>query len=437
MYNNYMLKISSVDKNGIGYELGFEKGDIIKEFDGFEAVDLLDYTFYDYKEEFTITVITNGGEEVKVEIEKEEDETLGLTFESDNLDLKTCRNKCVFCFVDQMPKGLRESLYVKDDDYRQSFLCGNFITLTNVSDSDIDRIIRLGLSPIYVSVQVTDGELREKMLGNRFAGDIISKLKKLTDNGIKIETQIVLVPSLNDGKYLEKSILDLYSLRPNLQSVAVVPCGITKFREGLFPIKDVTKDYAKCVIEQVKMINGELGENFALLADEFYNKAELPLESEEVYGNFSQIGNGVGGTVKFLAEFNMLDIKKSGKGKYLLVTGESAKNFIEDCAKRVENTCKGISTSVLAVKNNFFGESVNCTGLLTACDIISAVKEYDKEYDYLVLPDICLKQDEDLFLDDMTLLEFSKKINKPIIVTDGSAESFIDALTCGKRVRKV
>ena len=284
---------------------------------------------------------------------------------------------------------------------------------------------------------MTDGELREKMLGNRFAGDIISKLKKLTDNGIKIETQIVLVPSLNDGKYLEKSILDLYSLRPNLQSVAVVPCGITKFREGLFPIKDVTKDYAKCVIEQVKMINGELGENFALLADEFYNKAELPLESEEVYGNFSQIGNGVGGTVKFLSEFNMLDIKKSGKGKYLLVTGESAKNFIEDCAKRVENICKGISTSVLAVKNNFFGESVNCTGLLTACDIISAVKTYDKEYDYLVLPDICLKQDEDLFLDDMTLLEFSKKINKPIIVTDGSAESFIDALTCGKRVRKV
>ncbi len=437
MYNNYMLKISNVDKNGIGFELGFEKGDIIKEFDGYEAVDLLDYTFYDYKEEFTITVITKDGEEVKIEIEKDEDETLGLTFVSDNLDLKTCRNKCIFCFVDQMPKGMRKSLYVKDDDYRQSFLCGNFITLTNVSDKDIDRIIRLKLSPIYVSVQVTDSSLREKMLGNRFAGDILSKLEKLTDNGIKIETQIVLVPSFNDGKFLEKSIKDLYRLRPNLQSVAVVPCGITKFREGLFPIKDLTKDYAKCVIEQVKMINAELGENFALLADEFYNKAEYPLESEEVYGNFTQIGNGVGGTVKFLSEFNMLDIKKSHKGKYLLITGESAFNFILDLAKKVEKTCKGISVSVLAVKNEFFGESVNCTGLLTGGDIINAVKSYQKEFNYLILPDICLKQDEDLFLDDVSLLEFKEKINKKIIITDGSAESFIDALTGGSKVRIV
>lgn len=432
-----MLIISKVDKNGIGAELGFEKGDKIKEFDGFEAVDLLDYTYYDYKDNFTITVITKDNEEVKVEIEKDEDETLGLTFENDNLDLKTCRNKCIFCFVDQMPKGMRSSLYVKDDDYRQSFLCGNFITLTNVTDSDIDRIIRLNLSPMYVSVQVTDNKLREQMLGNRFAGDILSKLKKLTDNGIKIETQIVLVPSYNDGKYLEKSILDLYSLRPNLQSVAVVPCGITKYRDGLFPIKDITKDYARCVIEQVKMINNELKENFALLADEFYNKAELPLESEEVYGNFTQIGNGVGGSVKFLTEFNMLDIPKSNKGKYLLITGESAKNFINGCAKRVEEICKGISVDVLAVKNEFFGESVNCTGLLTGNDIINSVKNYGKDFDYLVLPDICLKQDEDLFLDDVTILEFKEKINKEIIISDGSAESFVDALTGGKRVRKV
>ena len=432
-----MLIISKVDKNGIGAELGFEKGDVIKEFDGFEAVDLLDYTFYDYKENFTITVLTKDGEEVNVEIEKDEDETLGLTFENDNLNLLTCHNKCIFCFVDQMPKGMRKSLYVKDDDYRQSFLCGNFITLTNVSNKDIERIIRLNLSPIYVSVQVTDGKLREEMLGNRFAGDILTKLKKLTDNGIKIETQIVLVPSYNDGKYLEKSIFDLYSLRPNLQSVAVVPCGITKFREGLFPIKDITKEYARCVIEQVKMINAHLNENFVLLADEFYNRAEIPFESAEIYGNYTQIGNGVGGSVKFLTEFNMLDIKSSGSGKYLLITGESAKDFITSCAKRVESACKGIAVDVLAVKNEFFGETVNCTGLLTGQDIINNIKNYDKEFDYLVLPDVCLKQGEDLFLDDLTLLEFKDKIQKPIIINDGSAESFIDALSGGERIRKL
>ena len=432
-----MLIISKVDKNGIGAELVFEKGDVIKEFDGFEAVDLLDYTFYDYKENFTITVLTKDGEEVNVEIEKDEDETLGLTFENDNLNLLTCHNKCIFCFVDQMPKGMRKSLYVKDDDYRQSFLCGNFITLTNVSNKDIERIIRLNLSPIYVSVQVTDGKLREEMLGNRFAGDILTKLKKLTDNGIKIETQIVLVPSYNDGKYLEKSIFDLYSLRPNLQSVAVVPCGITKFREGLFPIKDITKEYARCVIEQVKMINAHLNENFVLLADEFYNRAEIPFESAEIYGNYTQIGNGVGGSVKFLTEFNMLDIKSSGSGKYLLITGESAKDFITSCAKRVESACKGIAVDVLAVKNEFFGETVNCTGLLTGQDIINNIKNYDKEFDYLVLPDVCLKQGEDLFLDDLTLLEFKDKIQKPIIINDGSAESFIDALSGGERIRKL
>ncbi len=432
-----MLKILKVDKNGIGAELGFEKGDAILEFDGFEAVDVLDYTFYDYKDNFSITVLTKDGETVKVEIEKEEDETLGLTFESDNLELKTCYNNCVFCFVDQMPKGLRKSLYVKDDDYRQSFLRGNFITLTNASDRDIERIIRLNLSPLYVSVQVIDGKVREKMLGNRFAGNILEQLKKLTSNGIKIETQIVLVKNLNDGKYLEQSIKELYKLRPNLQSVAIVPCGITKFRSGLFEIEDISSGYAKCVIEQVKALNSEFKENFALLADEFYFKAGLPVESKEVYGNFSQIGNGVGGTAKFLSEFNHLNLKSNNKGKYLLITGESAKDFINSCANRVVNENQGLTVEVLGVKNKFFGETVNCTGLLTATDIINEVSNYSNDFDYLVLPDVCLKQDEDLFLDDITLLDFKNKIKKPIIVTDGSAESFVDALTGGKNIRKV
>ncbi len=435
MYNIYMLKISKVSKNSIGYELGFEKGDAILEFDGNLAEDVLDYTFYDYKENFSIKVLTKQGETQVVEVEKEELESLGLTFESDNLDLKTCRNNCIFCFVDQMPKGLRSSLYVKDDDYRQSFLTGNFVTLTNVTDFDIERIIRLKLSPLYVSVHVTDSEVRKKMLNNRFAGDILEKLKKLTDNGIKVETQIVLVELVNDGRLLEKSILELYALRPNLVSVAIVPCGITKHREGLTKILDISPEYAKCVIDEVKMLNSMLGESFALLADEFYFKAGVPLEEKEVYGNFTQIGNGVGGATKFLDEFNSLSLKGNGKGKYLLITGESAKSFILHCAKRVASENPSLTVDVLAVKNNFFGDTVNCTGLLTATDIINAVKNLNGDFDYVVLPDVCLKQDEDVFLDGITLLEFKKAINNRVIVTDGSAESFVDALTNGSNVR--
>ncbi len=432
-----MLKISKVTKNQIGYELGFEKGDAILEFDGFPAVDILDYTYFDYKEKFSIKVLTKQGETQLVEVEKEVNESLGLTFFSDNLDLKTCYNNCIFCFVDQMPKGMRDSLYVKDDDYRQSFLTGNFVTLTNVTDFDIERIIRLKLSPLYVSVQVTDGEVRKKMLNNKNAGDIITKLKKLTDNGIKIETQIVLVKGVNDGAILEKSIKELHALKPNLLSVAVVPCGVTKYREGLTEIDDITPEYAKCVIEEVKTLNGEFKENFALLGDEFYFKGGVPLEKGEIYGNFTQIGNGVGGAAKFLEEFNSLNLNKNGKGSYLLITGTSAKEYIETCAKKIESLNPNLKIKVLAVKNEFFGETVNCTGLLTAGDIISAVKNLNEKFDYLVLPNICLKQDEDVFLDNITLKQFKKAINKTIIITDGSAESFAGALLNGSQIRKV
>lgn len=429
-----MLKISKVDKNSIGEEIGLEVGDCIEKFDGFEVVDILDYTFYDYKEFFNMTIFTKNGERVLVEIEKEEDETLGLSFEDDNLGLKTCRNNCLFCFVSQMPKGLRESLYVKDDDYRQSFLCGNFITLTNVSDKDLDRIIRLNLSPIYVSVQATDSMVRQKMLSNRFAGDILEKLEKLTNNGIKVHTQIVLVPSLNDGVILDKSLSDLYHLRPNLQSVAVVPCGITKFREGLYPINDIDKGYARCVISQVKNFNLTVGENFAVLGDEFYFKAQLPVEEANYYGDYSQIGNGVGMTRKFEDELKGVLENKKSKGNFLVITGKSASGFIGDCAKRVKECVDGISIKVLAVENEFFGNTVNCTGLLTGGDIINAVKN-ESGYDYLVLPDVCLKQDEDVFLDDVNISEFKKQIKSPIIITNGSAKSFFDAFTNGEDIR--
>ncbi len=432
-----MLVVKSIEKNSIGEELGFERGDAITHFDGHKVQDILDYIFYDAQTKFTLTVKTTNGESCKIDIEKEDYETLGLTFESHLLDVKTCQNKCVFCFVDQMPKGMRKSLYVKDDDYRQSFMVGNFVTLTNLKQSDLERIVRLKLSPLYVSVQVINPEVRVKMLNNRFAGDIFEKLKYLTQNGIQIEGQIVLVPSLNDGLYLEDSIRKLYTLKPNFKGVSVVPCGITKFREGLYPIRDIDKNYSKCVIEQVKMLNSEFNEPFVTLGDEFYFKAGLEVESVEHYGDFSQLGNGVGTTAKFEKEINLSLKNSDDKSTYLIISGQSASEFIKKQCRKIKEYCQGATYHVLGVKNNFFGETVNCTGLLTGKDIVEQVNAFEKEFDVLVLPDICLRQFEDVFLDDMTLIEFSKKINKKIHITDGSGESFFNAVTGGENIRKI
>jgi putative radical SAM enzyme (TIGR03279 family) len=432
-----MLVVKSVEKNSIGEELGFEKGDAITCFDGYKVQDILDYIYYDSQSSFELTVKTTNGEICKIDVEKEDYETLGLTFESDLLDIKTCQNKCVFCFVDQMPKGMRKTLYVKDDDYRQSFMVGNFVTLTNLKQSDLERIVRLKLSPLYVSVQVVNPEVRIKMLNNRFAGDIYEKLKYLTQNGIQIEGQIVLVPSLNDGLFLEDSIRKLYELRPNFKAVSVVPCGITKFRQGLYPIRDIDKNYSKCVIEQVKMLNGEFNEPFVTLGDEFYFKAGLDVESVDHYGDFSQLGNGVGTTAKFESEIDTALTKRQDNHTYLVISGESASSFIEKQCQKINKYCKNATYYVLGVKNNFFGDTVNCTGLLTGQDIVEQVSKFDKEFDILVISDICLRQFEDVFLDDMTLTEFAKKINKKIYVTDGSGENFFNALTGGVDVRKI
>ncbi len=432
-----MLKVKSVQKNGIGYELGIKKGDQITKFNGFEVKDILDYYYYDSLESFTIEVLDRNGVLSSAEVEKYENESLGLTFESDGLEVKNCHNNCIFCFVDQMPKGMRKSLYVKDDDYRQSFLRGNFITLTNLTNEDIDRIIRLKLSPLYVSVQVTDAETRKKMLNNRFAGDILEKLKKLTNGGIFIETQVVLVPKVNDGALLEKTILDLYALRPFIKSVAVVPCGITAFRKGLYEIENASKEYCLCVIKQVREINKNLNENFVVLGDEFYFKAGLSVEEASVYGDFSQLGNGVGTTAKFKQELDSCLTQKKHKAKYLLVCGESASSFISESVNLVKGYVKGLEADVMAVKNDFFGKTVNCTGLLTGGDILKNVIKVIDGYDALILPDVCLKQGEDVFLDDMTLLHFKREINKKIIITLGTGQSFFDALSGGNNVRKV
>ncbi|MBR2384126.1 MAG: DUF512 domain-containing protein [Clostridia bacterium] len=427
-----MLKIKEVAKNSIGEELGLKKGDEVLAFDGHTAVDVLDYLYYDEKESFTLTVRQTNGDESSCEIEKEEDESLGLTFESDNLDIRTCHNHCIFCFIDQMPCGMRDTLYVKDDDYRQSFLCGNFVTLTNLKEEDEERIARLRLSPLYVSVHTMNGELRKQMTGNRFADRIGLQLKKFADAGITMHTQIVLARGYNDGKELEFSARELFSLYPNVQTMAVVPVGMTKFRDGLTKIQDIDQDYAKEIISFAKNLNEEFGENFIQLADEFYFRAGLDVEPYEFYGSFPQIENGVGTTAKFLKEIDE-NIKTSKfKKKILLISGTSAGDFIKNQADKVQKAVKGLEVKVLSVKNDFFGETVNCTGLLTGQDILKAVLSEGEGYDIVVMPCHVLREKTDLFLDGMTVKELSKKTGKKIRITNGTGESFVKALSSRK-----
>ena len=413
-----MLKVSNVQLNSLAEELGFEAGDNITHINGYEVVDILDYLYAEGQTEFNFTVLTKDGESVELEIEKDEEEPIGLTFVDDGLKIRTCKNNCIFCFVRQMPKGMRESLYVKDDDYRQSFLCGNFVTLTNVSDEEIDRIIRLNLSPLYISVQAMNGEVRKMMLNNPNANKIDSQLKRLSDAGIEIHAQIVLVKGVNDEKELDFSIDKLYSYK-GVKTVAVVPCGITKYRDGLYPIEDLTVEYAKKIIKQVNQANLRNKGNLVSLADEFYFKSKTQLPPFESYGEFWQVENGVGLSVKFeksvdeiiaIAEKPLLE-----RGKYLTFTGTSSYEFITRICKKVENACEGVEIKVVAIENKFFGSTVNCTGLLVGRDVINALKEFAGQYDSLLVPNPCLMQFENIFLDDITFNDLEKELKMKVV----------------------
>ncbi|MBQ7408369.1 MAG: DUF512 domain-containing protein [Clostridia bacterium] len=408
-----MLKIKEVTEQFLGEELGFESGDSIIAFNGYEVYDLLDYLYYDAQSEFTVTVLAKDGQTVELQVEKDEDDSLGLIFENDGLQVRTCHNDCIFCFVKQMPQGMRSTLYVKDDDYRQSFLCGNFVTLTNVNEEHLQRIIRLKLSPLYISIHTMNGELRKKMMNNRFADKIEYQLEQLCKAGIEVHAQIVLVPSVNDGKELDYTLNRLKTFN-NVKTVAVVPCGITKFREGLYPINDIDKEYAASVIKQVESANNQSIGPLISLADEFYFKAEQQLPPYESYGEFWQVENGVGLSAKFMRDVEQIiecaTAPLLAPGKYLTVTGTSAYNFVMQVVKKVQNSCKNVTIEVVAVQNEFFGHTVNCTGLLTGQDIYGALKDIANDYDCLLIPNPCLMQFEDLFLDGMSINELSQKL---------------------------
>ena len=435
-----MLKIKKVQKNSPAKALGLEVGDEILAFENYPCEDELDALYYEEASRFSMLVKDNRtGEERTLQVEKEEGEPLGLEFEK-NTSIKTCHNRCVFCFVDQMPKGMRESLYVKDDDYSMSFTCGNFVTLTNLSDESLQRIIRLKLSPLYISVHTTNPSLREKLLRNRHAGKILQQIDALCKGGVEMHCQAVVVPGENDGEELVKTARDLFKYYPKVKDLAFVPTGITKYREGLHPISDVDKAYSREILDLAEKLNAEFGVNFLLPADEYFVKAERELPSTSFYGEFEQIENGIGLTAKFLFEANeALSALPNGyrlkkPKKSLLICGVSAaktnRALVEECNRKIG----GLQAQILPVVNRFFGETVTCTGLLTGKDVVAAVQDYVKkggEYDELVLAGDMLKEFEEVFLCGMSLKEMKKQLKcKKISVNKRGGKGFVDILAC-------
>ena len=444
-----MLKITKVKKNSIAKELGLEKGDCIIAFDGFVCEDELDYLYYQQAETFTVTVRNRRtNEELILPVEKAEGEDLGLEFEK-ICTLKTCHNRCLFCFVDQMPKGLRESLYVKDDDYTMSFTCGNFVTLTNLSEEGLQRIARLKLSPLYISVHTTNPKLRIKLLRNRFAGKILEQIQTLANAGIEMHCQAVIVPNENDGAELERTARDLFKLYPYVKDLACVPTGLTKYRAGLHFIPDVDKQYSEALLNQVDQLNQEFGVNFVLPADEYFVKAGREMKESAFYGDFSQIENGIGLTRKFLDEaYEALNTLPLTDGRYalstpkkcLMVCGVSATQTNAQLILDIQNKINGLTLEILTVENDFFGHSVTCTGLLTGRDILSALKNYQKtkgDFDEVLIAGSCLKEFEDVFLCGMQLKTLEKALkNKKILINRDGGKGLIDLLVKQVKTRR-
>ncbi len=427
--------INQVAPESIAEELEIEVGDILLEINGNKIEDIFDYQYYTQDEYIEVLIQKPSGEEWLLEIDKEYDEDLGIGFENGLMDdYRSCHNKCIFCFIDQMPKGMRDTLYFKDDDSRLSFLQGNYVTLTNMSDADVDRIIKYNLSPINVSFQTTNPELRCKMLNNRFAGDALKKAWKLAEAGIVMNGQIVLCKGVNDGEELERSIRDLSKYLPNLESVSVVPVGLSKYRDGLYPLEPFTKEDAKEVLhiihEWQDKLYPEYGLHFIHASDEWYILAEEELPEEERYDGYLQLENGVGMLRLLMNEFEegMQQITcEVEPTEVSLVTGRLAFPYIKRMAEQMMEKYPQLKIHVYAVRNDFFGEMITVSGLLTGQDILAQLK--GKELgERVLLPQNVLKSGETVFLDDMTLAELEKALQVQVDIVKSSGQDFIDAI---------
>ncbi|MEE0807985.1 MAG: DUF512 domain-containing protein [Acutalibacteraceae bacterium] len=426
--------IDAVQEGSPAHKAKILAGETLVSIDDNEIIDVLDYRFYQNNKKLSLLLIDKNGKQKKIKIKKDEYEELGLLFSSYLMDSKrSCRNKCIFCFIDQLPKGLRDSLYFKDDDSRLSFLFGNYITLTNITEHEIERIIRMHISPINISVHTTNPELRVKMMNNKNAGNALSILNRFNDAGIKMNSQLVLCPDINDKDELRRSLDDLTSLE-NMECIAAVPVGITKYREGLAHIRpfektdaletlDIIDEYAMKCIEKY-------GERRVYASDEFYLIAEKEIPDSEFYGDFLQLENGVGLWSLLLSEAKdaICDVEPFGEQRHIsIATGVAAAPLIRKIVSMCEEKLMGLRCDVFAIKNKFFGEKITVAGLVTATDIYEQLngKELGSK---LLIPSCMLRNEGDMFLDSITVEELSDRLGVDIEPVDNDGYALVDTI---------
>ncbi len=433
-----MVKITSVNPRSRAEQAGVLAGDLLVAINGRAVTDVLDYRFF-LTDQTVVLSLLRDGETFEVTIRKREYDDIGLDFETPLMDKKhSCENKCIFCFIDQLPKGMRETLYFKDDDSRLSFLHGNFITMTNLRESDIDRIIEMHISPVNVSVHTTNPELRVQMMHNKRAGEVLAYLPKLARAGITLCGQIVLCRGINDGPELERSMRDLYALGDAMESVSIVPAGLTRHRDKLYPLTAYTPEEAAEIIEQVETFAeqclAECGSRKFFCADELYLRAGMPLPCEDYYEGYAQIENGVGMITSLLTEFEselpfldeyLADYKPPRRVS--VCTGVAAYPTIRAMAARLEAVVEGLEIHVYEIVNRFFGESVTVAGLLTGRDMAEQLAGRELG-DELIIPENTLRADEAMFLDDMTPEELSAHLGVPVKAGKNDGAAFVREL---------
>ena len=430
-----MVRVELVEKGSPAYKKKVRVGDILLSINGNEIRDVLDYRFYLAEREVLLS-FSRDGEKYEVLVKKGEYDDIGLGFETPLMDKKqSCKNGCIFCFIDQNPEGLRESLYFKDDDSRLSFIHGNYITLTNMNDEDIARIVKMRFSPINLSIHTTNPELRVKMMKNKRSGEVLKYLDDFKAAGLSMCGQIVLCRGVNDGDELLRSLRDLSKYFPEMGSVSIVPAGLTKFRDKLYPLTDFTSEEAAAVIDVIDSVAKEMlslyGSRMFFAADEFYLKSGRPLPDEEYYEGYPQIENGVGMLRSFLSDFSIAwediaDMRDSLKKvrRVSIATGVASYPMISRLAEQLSSFINNLEISVYQIKNNFYGESITVSGLLTGCDIYDQLK--DKELgDELFVPANCLRDGEDVFLCGMTLDELRHKLAVKISVSENDGYEFV------------
>ena len=426
--------IKSVDPGSIADELGLEPGDRLLSIDGHELEDIFDYEYYIENESIMVVIAKKNGEEWELDIENDYQD-LGLTFENGLMsDYKSCHNKCVFCFIDQLPKGMRETLYFKDDDSRLSFLQGNYVTLTNMKDKDIERIIKFKLAPINISVQTTNPELRCKMLHNRFAGEALKKIDRLYEAGTPMNGQVVMCKNLNDGDELDRTIRDLTKYIPCMESVSVVPVGLSKYRDGLYPLEPITAEDAAKTIDIIekwqKKVYAEHGIHFIHASDEFYILAGRELPEEERYDGYIQLENGVGMIRLLTTEVHEALDELEGdeeKEELSIATGKLAAVYLAGFLEEIKKKFPNRKVHLYPIRNDFFGEMITVAGLITGQDLIAQLK--DKPLgSRLLLPECMFRSGEEVFLDDITRQEVENALQVSVNIVKSSGQDFVNAV---------